>query len=146
MGFFLPYKCRSYPQNNCTPFFFWISIIKYVTNNFWVRCHTGSSPRCWNSKVEHGLAAQELPYAWPQDLPTIGLPAAETQAGRKPSGCKGKECYLLLSWGKQGLRSEVLCSKSQGNAGADLSWPDLRASGGVQSGWTQHMRIEAHMQ
>lgn len=92
---FLPYKCRGYSQNNCTPFIFWIAIIKYVTNDFRVRRHACASPSCWYAQVEHGLAAQELPDARPQDFPTISLSAAGTHGGIL--GYKGKNSCLLCS-------------------------------------------------
>lgn len=80
----LPYKRRGNSQNNCTPFIFWIPIIKDVPKDSGVGGHAGASPSCRDSQVEHGLAAQELPDARPQHLPPVRLPAPRTHGRVKP--------------------------------------------------------------
>jgi len=107
----LPYERRSYSQNNCTPFTFWIPIIKYVTDDFRVGRHTRSSPRCRYSQVKHSLAAQELPYARPQDFPTVGLSA--TRRHQQFSGCKGRRSCPLLGGGETKAKCRALSTVTQ---------------------------------
>lgn len=80
----LPYKCRGYSQNDCTPFMFWVPIIKDVPKDSGVGGDAGAGAGGRDPQVEHGLAAQELADAGAQHLPPIRLPAPGTHGQDEP--------------------------------------------------------------